>query len=234
MQTGYKGHAIPWSGSFIDVVARTSDVVLPSCVYTPSGLGEFMHSRRTVATPEPGDIVFYVFPTTDQFSMPHCGIVSNVDDFVQTGEFLAIEAQVTSGLPRGSQSADGIYERRRWRYDVLAFARPNFAAAAKNKHRPGMETENADGLPFVRLSRVRPGKKGSDVQTVQVALEIVAGLTREEYTYGLFDDATQRAYSRWQRQIGYVHPDSTGVPDPGSLRTLGARAKMFRVEESEN
>jgi len=176
---------------------------MPSCVYTPSGLGEFAARRRVVSEPEPGDIVFYVFPTTDQFSMPHVGIVTDVIDYNSTGVFIAIEAQVASGLPRASTDRTGIFERHRWKYDVMAFARPEF-----------------------RL--VRPGKKNSDVQTVQNALVEVAGLT--DFSAGAFDATTQRAYSRWQRQIGYVYPDCTGVPDKRSLKVLGDRTGRFRLK----
>jgi hypothetical protein len=221
-QTGYSGHAIPWSGAFIDVVARDSNIVMPSCVYTPSGLGEFAARRRVVSEPEPGDIVFYVFPTTDQFSMPHVGIVTDVIDYNSTGVFIAIEAQVASGLPRASTDRTGIFERHRWKYDVMAFARPEF------EHRPGLEEKMQTGIVFVNERLVRPGKKNSDVQTVQNALVEVAGLT--DFSAGAFDATTQRAYSRWQRQIGYVYPDCTGVPDKRSLKVLGDRTGRFRLK----
>ena len=223
VQTGYKGHAIPWSGSFIDVVARDAGVFMPACVYTPSGLAEFTHSRRIVSEPEPGDIVFYSFPTADQFGMPHVGIVTDVSQIRDTGMFVAIEAQVASGLPRASQSADGVFERVRWRYDVIAFARPDFS------RRPGEEPKNADGLAFaeIRASRVRPGRRGPEVQTVQNALVRLAGLGGHEPGY--FDVATQRAYARWQRQMGIVYPDCTGSPDVASLKLLGRVSESFKV-----
>jgi hypothetical protein len=230
VQTGYKGHAIPWSGAFVDVVARNAEIFMPACVYTSSGLAEFTHSRRIVSEPQPGDVVFYAFPTTDQFGMPHCGIVTDVSTYRETDTFMAIEGQVSSGLPRASQSADGVFERVRWRYDVLAFARPDFSRILR---RPGVGNENADGLPYepVRTDRVRPGRRGQDVQVVQNALTRIAGLGGHEP--GVFDAATQRAYSRWQRQIGTVYPDCTGVPDLPSLRLLGQVAESFYVETRE-
>ena len=224
--TGYSGHAIPWSGAFIDVVARQADVFMPACTYTPSGLAEFTHGRRVVLEPLPGDVVFYAFPTAEQFSMPHCGIVIDVTDIARTDEFVAIEAQVNSGLPRGSQSADGVFERRRWRYDVLAFARPDFS------RRPGRELKNADGSDFVRPARVKPGRRGSDVQLVQIALERVAGL--HSYSPGVFDDSTRRAYARWQRQHGVVYPDCTGEPDHDGLALLGRVTGLFAIKTSDS
>lgn len=221
-QTGYSGHAIPWSGAFIDVVARDAEVIMPSCMYTPSGLGEFVAGGRVVSEPEPGDIVFYVFPTTDQFSMPHVGIVSDVTDFAQTGVFVAIEAQVASGLPRASTDRTGIFERPRWKYDVIAFARPDF------KLRPGRKSKMQTGPVFVNERLVRLGKKNSDIEVVQSALVEVAGLT--DFSAGAFDASTQRAYARWQRQVGYVHPDCTGVPDRRSLKVLGDRTGAFQLK----
>ena len=218
-QTGYSGHAIPWSGSFVDVVARDSGLIIPSCVYTPSGLGEFVADGRVVTRPEPGDLVFYVFPTAEQFGMPHVGIVSDVDRYVETGAFKAIEAQVASGLPKASTDRTGIFERVRWRSEVLVFARPDF------KLRPAKEPKmQTDGLATIRERDVRPGKKNSSVQTVQEAL-VALGLLSSSQVTGEYDPGTQRAYARWQRRIGYVHPDCDGVPDPRSLEALGLRAE---------
>lgn len=225
-QTGYSGHALPWSGSFVDVVARNAGLIIPSCVYTPSGLGEFAADGRIVSRPEPGDIVFYVFPTTDQFSMPHVGIVSDVDRYAESGAFKAIEAQVASGLPRGSTDRTGIFERVRWRSEVLVFARPNF------KLRPAKEKKMQTDAPEISEREVRPGKKNSAVQTVQGAL-VSLSLLDSRYSAGEFDQATQRAYVRWQRMIGYVYPDCTGVPDRRSLEVLSARSGRFRIKTSE-
>ena len=122
-QTGYSGHAIPWSGSFVDVVARSAGLIIPSCVYSPSGLAEFVAGERIVSQPAPGDVVFYSFPTLEQFGMPHVGIVARAEEFMQTGRFVAIEAQVASGLPRASTDRSGVFERVRSRHDVIAFAR---------------------------------------------------------------------------------------------------------------
>ena len=83
---------------------------------------------------------------------------------------------------------------------------------------------------FVRLNRVRPGKKSADVQTVQLALTSVAGLKSHEP--GIFDRPTQDAYARWQRRIGRVGSDAIGTPDPGSLERLGRETGLFVIRES--
>jgi hypothetical protein len=223
VRTGYRGENIPWSGAFIDCVARDSEIFLPACVYTPSGLAELIADGRLVQTPEPGDLVFYSFPTTEQFSMPHCGIVTGTGDYAQTGMFLAIEAQINSGLPKASADRNGVFERTRWRHEVIAFVRPDFSrrpAKAANK----MQTGNV----LIKLQSVRPGRQNPAVQTVQDALVLVCDL--RNHNAGEFDAATQQAYARWQRQIGFVYPDCTGVPDLASLRLLGEFSGSFGIK----
>ncbi len=221
---GYSGHDIPWAGAFIDVVARTAEVSIPACVNTTSGLAELVHSRRVVSTPRPGDLVFYSFPTLGLWGQPHVGIVTGLgEDFVQTGRFTAIEAQTGSGLPKDIADRSGVFERTRWRYEVIAFARPDF------RRRPGIGANMQTDSILVRLNRLRPGKGSADVQTVQVALMQVAGLGRHEV--GVLDGPTRDAYARWQRMIGRVGPDADGKPDPGSLARLGRITGLFEVKD---
>lgn len=227
IRTGYKGESLPWSGSFVDCVARDAGIVIPSCVYTPSGLSEFVLSGRAHSSPQTGDVVFYNFQTGPQFGMPHCGIVMACDEYMQTGAFLAIEANVNSGLPKGHADRDGIYERTRYKDDVIMFGRPDF------DFRPAEKTEMQTGTIFIKEQNVRPGRQNPDVQTVQIALSTIATLD-DSITWGRFDSTTQRAYARWQRLIGYVHPDSTGIPDLASLKLLGERSGIFEVKPSED
>lgn len=223
-RTGYYGENIPWSGAFIDCVARDSEIFLPACVYTPSGLAELIADGRLVATPEPGDLVFYSFPSTVQFGMPHVGIVAWADDFMQTGMFVAIEAQINSGLPKASAGRNGIFERERWRHEVIAFARPDFS------RRPAKATNKKQtGSVLIKLQSVRPGRQNSSVQTVQDALVRLCDL--KNHNPSEFDAATQQAYARWQRQIGFVYPDCTGVPDLASLRLLGEFSGSFGIKD---
>ena len=222
VRTGYQGEAIPWSGAFIDCVARDSEIFLPACVYTPSGLAEFSADGLLVQSPQPGDIVFYAFPTASQFGMPHCGIVLASDEYEQTGMFRAIEAQMSSGLPKASTDGNGVFERTRWKYEVLAFARPKFS------RRPGNDKKQT-GDTLIKLQSVRVGRQNPSVQVMQDALVMLCDL--REYSAGEFDSRTQQAYARWQRKIGFVHPDSTGIPDQSSLRLLGEISGLFGIKE---
>lgn len=222
IRTGYKGELIPWSGAFIDCVARDSGIFMPSCVYTPSGLGEFIADGRLRNRPEPGDIVFYNFPTGPQFGMPHVGIVAWAEEFMQTGTFRAIEAQINSGLPKASNDKTGVFERTRHKYDVIAFARPDF------ERRPGIDKKVQTGGILIKSRNVKPGRRHAQIEIVQLALVDACDL--RGFTAGEFDLRTTQAYSRWQRMIGYVYPDCTGTPDDSSLQILGTYTGRFSVE----
>jgi hypothetical protein len=120
-RTGYTSTGAPWSGSFIDCVAYDAGVKIPACVYSPNGLAEFIYQRRWRERPRPGDIVFYSFSLDGAFGMPHVGIVTNTDGWKTEDSFIAIEANISSGLPKAPASNDGIFERTRWKYEVLGF-----------------------------------------------------------------------------------------------------------------
>ena len=220
---GYNGHDIPWAGAFIDVIARAAEVSIPACVNTTSGLAELASSGRVVSTPAAGDLVFYSFPTLGLWGQPHVGIVTGtVDDFRLTGRFSAIEGQTGSGLPKDIADRSGVFERTRWRHEVIAFARPDFQS------RQGIAPKNVQtGRVSIQLSRLGPRKKSSDMQTVQLALTIAAGL--QSYSPGVLDNPTRDALARWQRIIGRVGPDATGDLDPGSLGRLGRETGLFDI-----
>lgn len=218
-RVGYSGHEIPWSGSFVDCVARDAGVVIPSCVYTPSGLAEFFHADGLVSTPEPGDIVFYNFSTkpADSFSMPHVGIVVNTGAWKISESFVSVEGGVDNA----------VVSLVRWRFDVMAFARPDFFFDQGRLAKA--QANNADGPVFLVPERVVVGGRGRDIVNVQLALSKVVGLRGE--TPGVFDYATQRAFARWQRIIGHIGVDIDGIPRPPSLRALGERSGIFVVPD---
>lgn len=218
--TGYRG--LPWDGSFIDVVAREAGVRLPSCVYSMSGLAEFIKRRRWRENPQPGDIAFFTFSTGDDFGSPHVGIVSDVTDWSRFGRVRVIEANVNSGLPKGSPVNDGVFERTRYNFDMLGFGRPDFS------RQPAiLDDKNADGQPVVTISNLQPGKRNKDVERIQLALAQTVSLRNVKR--GAFDGQTQAAYARWQRSIGLVGSRANGIPDFDSLNRLGLETKLFRL-----
>jgi hypothetical protein len=220
-ETGYHGHEIPWSGAWVDHVARETEVMMPACVYGPGALAEFVQTGRFYLRPEPGDVAFFAFPTvvtgpSAGFAMPHVGIVVSTAD--NGGKFLTVEAQVSAGLPRGSKDPDGIYERTRWIFETTGFGRPNFRA------RPGIDATPETVISF---SNVRTGKGSSEIALVQTALLNTCDL--REYATGTWDTATRRAFARWQRRIGRAGSDAAGLPVREDLERLGLETGLFRL-----
>ncbi len=218
---GYQGLA--WNGAFVDVVFRETGVWVPACVNTTAGLSEFIRLRRWHARPEPGDIVFYNFPTGhDGFSQGHVGIVTDTREWNRLGKILAVEGMTDSGLPRQNiKSFDGVYERVRTRHEILGFGRPDY--------RPGRErpTDSNDGLPEIKLTNIKTGKRNRDIELVQLALGKKTGLRNSQRAS--WDGLTSTAYAQWQRLIGYAGSDVTGLPDLSSLQRLGRETGYFRV-----
>lgn len=217
-RVGYYSSTITWAGAFVDCIAYDNDVVIPSCVYPPSGLAEFIFANRWRAEPELGDIVFYTFSTRpeDPFGTPHIGIVVDIDAWKKEEYFMAVEADIDNS----------VVTRMRWKYETIGFGRPDW------KRRPGKAAENADGLVFVNAARVHLGSRGKDIVNVQIALRKVVDLSGE--TPGVFDAKTQRAYARWQRMIGHVGGDIDGVPNERTLTQLGSRSDVFLIQTPEN
>jgi hypothetical protein len=211
---GYTG--LPWSGAFIDVVAREAGVDIPACVYSTSGLAEFIRQRAWKEKPQPGDIVFFNFATDDAFGMMHVGLVTDSSRWQTDGLVETIEAQVNSGLPKGSEVADGVYKRVRNNHEVLGFGRPGYM----------LDTSEQTGMPEIHVGNIRPGKRNKQIELVQLALSSVVGL-RHGYTLGMYDGRTQKAYAHYQRIIGFVGNDATGIPDIGSLQRLGRETGTF-------
>jgi len=220
-RVGYAGHDLPWSGAFIDCVARDAGLVVPACVQTAAGLAEFVRARRLTERPRPGDIVFYAWPTAANFGMPHVGIVLETHRYRSSGIFAAIEAQVSSGLPRASKDRDGVFIRARERNDVLAFVRPEF------KHRPAIG-ELPETAAKISIRAIRPSSKPNlDTEALQQALALKCNL--EGHIQGIFDEKTKRALARWMRSIGFVGDDSESGPELNSLERLGRETGLFQV-----
>jgi len=226
-QTGYT--SAPWDGMFIDVVARRSDVhrSLPRMIYPPAGLAEFIRTGLVRTRPQPGDIVFFTFSTGQHFESPHVGIVTDVSRWSTHGSFKCIEGMTDSGNPRAPGTPDGVYERVRYRTDVLIFGR---AAWGRKKFTGFDGQENPNAYP-VRVSAVQPGNRKPLAQVRRVQDALVATCSLGDFHDGVFDGSTQAAYASWQRKLGYVGKDASGIPDLESLRFLGKTSGFFRVEE---
>lgn len=242
-----------WAGAFIDVVAREAGLQLPSFTYTPAALAEFIRSGNFSRDPRPGDIAIFNFASGTgydgkPFDQPHCGIVVDVREFAATGKLLTIEGNTTGS--GAHQQKDGVHQRIRTINDVVVFCRPRF----NGDRRAGRQTfnerllqlldrgrttfngedlqqiEKAASAPKVlRLNgEVRYGDRNKRVELIQLALATVTDLRGAEP--GKWDQVTAAACSRFQRNIGRVGSDVTGLPDLQTLQRLSKETGLFVLE----
>lgn len=206
-----------WDGSFLEYCARTAKVQVPSLTSTASALAYFIANRRIFRVPRPGDIVFYAFSAEgNSFGQPHCGLITTVRP---DGSFLAIEGQTSPGpaSPRANPTPNGVFERERYRTDVLAFARPRFRDTEKG------DKNMTDVKTWVRTGHFAYRKSHKSVVLVQTALG-VQGARR-----GYFDGRTKSAYAEYQRRQGLVGRAASGQPDMETLTKLGTSTGLFTV-----
>ena len=218
-----------WNGSFIDVIARTVGLNLPSHVHTAAALSYYFQRGMTHVRPKPGDIVFFSFSHGDPQGMPHVGIVTDVEHFSKHGMFQTIEAQTSNGTPKGSAANDGVYRRNRYVYEVLAFARPNFKRTFPKKQDAAAHPDpgKLPTKPSVKSSIIIPGLKHPCIITVQLALGMTVGLRGAKR--GEWDHKTAAAFANFQRRIGYIGSSVTGIPDFPSLERLALETGNFFI-----
>ena len=245
--------AQPWAGAFIDVCAKDAGLQLPSFTYTPAALAEFIRDGNFSREARPGSIAIFNFSSdtgqsADQFGMPHCGVVVDVREFQSTGRFITVEGNIEgTGV---YQKKDGVHQRIRTINDVVVFCHPKFDGGA----RAGSQTFNErlmawmdrgrtkfDGSDLVELQQaasqpvkllmnteIKHGDRNKRVETIQLALATVTDLRGCEP--GKWDSATAAACSRFQRMIGFVGKDATGLPDLNTLRRLAHETGLFKID----
>ncbi len=242
----------PWSGAFIDVVARESDLNFPSFVYSAAGLAECIRSGAISRVPQPGDIALFNFSSNvghaaSAFSMPHCGIVTDVQEFASTGRFITVEGNIDGGTKHLTK--DGVHQKIRHVTDVVIFCRPAFgkktgsrktfyerlmqlidAARTRVTLDEMKEIEEAARAPkLLKINgEVKHGDRNKRIEVIQLALAVVTDLRGAEP--GKWDSVTAAACSRFQRKIGRTGSDVTGLPDDGTLRRLAKESGIFKIE----
>jgi len=220
--TGTNG--LVWDGSFIDVIARESGLLLPAHVHTASALAVYMQTGRIFHVPKRGDIVFFAFSADDGLSAPHVGVVTDTTAWRKHRVFKTIEAQVSSGVPKGPQETNGVYERTRHELDVIGFARPRLRKISRDMKAarggvPVVQPAHLTKCMTVQKSLTASPEMRRSVELVQVALAQEVRL--RDADRGVFNPKTQAALAAFQRTIGYVSP--TGMPDAKSLQELSRR-----------
>lgn len=244
----------PWSGAFIDVVAREAGLNLPSFTYTPAALAEMLRSGNVSRRPRPGDIAIFNFsstglqgPAASAFHMPAAGIVIDVRELRTNGRFLTIEGNST-GMSN-YQDKDGVHQRIRYLTDVVIFCRPaafessvmrrilqlltNLGKKLRGQLPDKLETKGLEELTSqpetVRLRNFKPGTRNRSIEVIQLALSQVTDLQGAER--GKWDAASTAACARFQRTIGRVGPDATGTLDIPTLQRLSQVTGLFVVGE---
>ena len=248
--------AVQWAGAFIDVVAREAEVRLPSFTYSAAGLAECIRQGNFSRTPQVGDVAVFNFSSaatataSPSFGPPHCGIVTDVREFHETGRFITVEGNTYGGGKYSDK--DGVHQKIRSLTDVVLFCRPAWSSSKKKKTtgvtfhewlmskidraRTKLSTDDVQQLTeaastpsVLKLNgEVRYGDRNKKIELIQLALATVTDLRGCEP--GKWDSLTAAACSRFQRNIGRTGTDVTGLPDLQTLQRLSKDTGLFKLE----
>jgi hypothetical protein len=219
------GNNLAWCATFLVAMFKQAGQELPPGANTAgcyNNVQAFKRAGRFSYYPGVGAIFF-----VGSSGQTHTGLVYGYDNvYVYT-----IEGNTNAG---GSANGDGVYKRRRSRASIYGYGYPNYShpiveadpkwggnQQASQPPSPGIK-------PSVEVYNVQPGDRNSDVLLVQKALKQTVGL---DYSSGpgIYGPATQTAYGKWQRSLGYEGSDADGKPGNESLKALAARTKLFVV-----
>lgn len=246
----------PWSGAFIDVCAREAQIQnFPSFINSAAGLAESIRRGQYFRIPQTGDVAIFNFSsmagnTGGAFNMPHCGVVTDVREFELTGRFITIEGNTEGDT--ASTKKDGVHQKVRHLTDVVLFYRPDFSQKKKTSPRKtfyqlmieifdGARTrftkdetdaiqEAARSPILLKLNgEIKHGARNRNVEVIQLALATVTDLRGAKP--GNWDSITAAACSRFQRNIGRVGSDVTGLPDINTLKRLSKETGIFLLSE---
>jgi hypothetical protein len=144
-----KANFQPWCGSFVNWCASESGVKIPNTVYTPGGAQAFKKAGSWIdgdlADPEPGDVVYFDFPSDGVDRISHVGIVVKDNE---DGTVWCIEGN-TSSKKSGSQRNGGevCKQLRAFKKNkagvmisIVGFGRPKFGVATKSADKPAAKT----------------------------------------------------------------------------------------------
>lgn len=240
--------AQPWAGAFVDVVAREAGLKLPSFTYTGAALAEFIRSGNFSRVPAAGSIAIFNFSSNvghaaDQFSMPHCGIVTDVREFESSGRFVTIEGNTAGASVH--QNKDGVYQKVRSINEVLVFCHPMTHGQKTFNERliklldrgrtkfDGSDVaaieEAASAVQSLKLEKeIKHGDRNRKIEIIQLALATVTDLRGAQG--GKWDSITAAACARYQRMIGYVGKDADGLPDVNTLKRLARDTGLFTLD----
>ncbi len=93
---------------------------------------------------QPGDIVFFDWSGNHSYAQ-HVGIVESID----SGVFVTIEFNTTSGIPGNQSDGEGVWRRRRSQLYVVGFGRPAYAAQSSPVPLPASRSASRTTLPLI-------------------------------------------------------------------------------------
>lgn len=211
-ETGNPG--VPWAGSFVHEALREVGMLETAFVSTTAALGWFVkHGRVFTEDPRPGDIVFFAFPSVRGFEQPHVGIVTETVHFKESGEFRTLEGETASGLSRGNQDADGVFERTRFEPDVVGFIRPREARPLDLRNIP-------TDVPVVRPTNFGKRSPARVKATTAVQLALFDATGAGKFAPGEWDGLTRSAFEEFLRTVG-VYEEVGDLPSDVQLYLLG-------------
>lgn len=142
-KTKYQKANQPWCGAFVNWCAKEAGVKIPNTVYTPAGAEAFKKKKSWYegedVIPQPGDVVYFDFPSDGVDRISHVGIVVKDN---QDGTVTCIEGN-TSPDKKGDQRNGGEVCLK-----IRAYKKKN-----RNKFKPN--------LPVAIVGFGRPEFKGS-------------------------------------------------------------------------
>lgn len=223
-----------WNGIYVDVVLMEAGLELPTThVTTSTALRYYMMSGRLHTTPKPGDVAFFTFPTdgeTGPYNQMHVGIVTGSENFSRDGSFKVIEGQIDAGLPKsGNRTKNGVHVRVRYSTDVVGFGRPALTPKVLTDGDQDPAATQLLTKPTLKASIMKAGLKHKQVTVLQQQLKAMKLFTGA-YT-GVLDTRTIAAVASFQRTIGYVGSEASGIPDRRTLDRLAQILQTFNVTD---
>lgn len=223
-----------WNGIFIDVVMTEAGFELPTThVSTAAAMQYYVNHGRLHVRPKRGDVVFFTFPTDSEsgpYNQMHVGIVTDSSNISRDGSFKVLEAQIDAGLPRsGRQPKNGVHVRTRYLTDVVGFGRPALKQKGLTDGDQDPAAEQLLTKPVIKASIMKPGLKHKQVTVLQLELKLNGLFVGS--TTGVLDARTISAFANFQRSIGYVGSEVTGIPNKQTLQRLAQIRKTFNVTD---
>lgn len=190
----------PWCASFVVACFKRAGQHLPgTSAYTPTFAQAFKDAGRWSHHGQPGDVVFFQWPTLGRIA--HVGIVESLNP---DGSYVCIEGNTDV---KGGRTGGRVMRQVR-RSSIAGFGRPAYTTAAvKVKPKP------AQVSPLLRAGMREPAAKIKDVQRA------LAKLGWKVAVDGDFGPATDKALKAFQRKHRLT---INGRTDPATWAKLRA------------